>query len=1011
MRDDQKTKAELLRELDALRRQVTELKQIEHKKTGKELGDSEQVIKTILNNAADGIALTDVDNKKFYLANKVFCKLLGYNLQEIKNLEVSSIHPEKDLPYVLAQFELQAKQELTVAKNIPIRKKDGSVIYTDVNSFPINLAGKTYLMGIFRDITEHREVEENIERLARFPLENPYPVLRISRDGTILYHNKGAEPLLEIWKYREGKPLPGRWHECVLNALDSGVISCETCNEIKHNDQIFSLTFTPVVDSHYVNVYGFDITERKKAENKLRESETQVRSLIQTAPNIILHLSPDHRILEFNPEAEQFFGRKRDDVLGQNYLELFVPEQYRDEIAANIEKVLAGEPTRNHENLLIAHDGSEHLFMWNVNRLLNSQNQPSGIIAIGQDITERKRWEETLRESEEKYRLAMETTNDALWDWNIVTNEVYRNIRHTTMLGYEPHELSASQDEWEKLIHPDDKQLVLEVVDEHLAGKRDSIEVEYRLRTKSGDYIWVLGRGKVVTCSDDGSPVRMIGTNIDITARKRAEEALVESEERYRTYINHAPDGVFVVDANGKYIEVNEAACRMAGYSSEELLNMSISELLAPTTIEVGLNGFKQLKCKGKFSNVSLLRHRDGTEFYVALDAVKLSDNRFMAYCKDITKRKKAEEEIEKFKKMADLAPHGCVISDLDGNLTYINDSFARMHGYTSAELIGKNFEIFHTDAQMKRLSELKKQLIETGQEIHGEEIWHVHRDGTEFPTLMSDWVMRDDHGNPSLMCATAIDITELKLMEQHERKHREEIAHFARLSTIGEMSSALAHELNQPLCAIVTHAEGAVRMMKSGDWDSNELLEAMEEAGTQAERAGKIIHRIANLVRKKEPHRSSVNIGEIIGETINLIEYEAQLKGITIQWVEPSEKPQMLKVDRIQIQQVLVNLLHNSFEAMKNVDQSKRQIIIEVSTDENDMVQVVVSDAGCGLSAESTDRIFEPFFTTTSQGLGIGLSISRSIIKAHGGRIWAESNPAGGATFRFTLPLKRGTL
>ncbi len=248
--------------------------------------------------------------------------------------------------------------------------------------------------------------------------------------------------------------------------------------------------------------------------------------------------------------------------------------------------------------------------------------------------------------------------------------------------------------------------------------------------------------------------------------------------------------------------------------------------------------------------------------------------------------------------------------------------------------------------------------------------------------------------------------ITEFKLMEQHERKHREEIAHFARLSTIGEMSSALAHELNQPLCAIATHAEGALRMMKSGDWDSNELLEAMEEAGTQAERAGKIIRRIANLVRKKEPHRSGVSIGEIIGETINLIEYEARLKGITIKWVEPSENPPMLEIDRIQIQQVLVNLLHNSFEAMKNVDQSKRQISIEVSTDENDMVQVVVSDTGCGLSTESADKIFEPFFTTNSQGLGIGLSISRSIIEAHGGRIWTESNPAGGATFRFTLPM-----
>ena len=381
----------------------------------------------------------------------------------------------------------------------------------------------------------------------------------------------------------------------------------------------------------------------------------------------------------------------------------------------------------------------------------------------------------------------------------------------------------------------------------------------------------------------------------------------------------------------------------------------------------------------------------------------------------DMTARKRVEEELKNFRRMADLAPHGYAMADFDGNLTYVNDSFARMHGYASAELIGKNFEIFHTDAQMRRLSKYKEQLIETGRGMHEEEIWHVRRDGTEFPTLMSDWIMRDDSGNPSLLCATAIDITELKgmikLIERNEREHREEIAHYARLSTIGAMSSALAHELNQPLCAIATHAEGALRMILSGDYDSDELLQAIEETGAQAVRAGKIIHRIANMVRKKEPHHSSVYLGEIISETINLIEYEARLNGTTIKWVEPSEESQMLNVDRIQIQQVLVNLFHNSFEAMKDIDQSKRQISIEVSTDENDTVQVAVSDTGCGLSAENTDRIFEPFLTTKSQGLGMGLSIIRSIIEAHGGRIWAQSNAAGGATLRFTLPMKRGTL
>jgi signal transduction histidine kinase len=220
-------------------------------------------------------------------------------------------------------------------------------------------------------------------------------------------------------------------------------------------------------------------------------------------------------------------------------------------------------------------------------------------------------------------------------------------------------------------------------------------------------------------------------------------------------------------------------------------------------------------------------------------------------------------------------------------------------------------------------------------------------------------------------------------------------------------MSSALAHELNQPLCAIASDAKAALRMMKSGDWDSNELLEAMQEAGAQAERAGEIIHRITKLVRKKEPHRSSVNIENIIDEAIAFIEHEALLRKITIQMVEPSERLPMLKADTIQIEQVLLNLLRNSFEAMDNIKGSRHQVTIEASRDESGAVQVAVSDTGQGLPAENIDRVFEHFFTTKSQGLGMGLSISRSIIEAHGGRIWAEHNPAGGATFRFTLPIE----
>ncbi|HUU19438.1 MAG TPA: PAS domain S-box protein [Sedimentisphaerales bacterium] len=622
------------------------------------------------------------------------------------------------------------------------------------------------------------------------------------------------------------------------------------------------------------------------------------------------------------------------------------------------------------------------------------------------------RAQEELRKGEEIYRALFVTNPDGIIVRDMEGKLLDANKAFADMLGYTIEELRGKT--YKQITPRKWHKIEADIIKNQILAKGFSEAYEKEYIRKDGSIFPVAVRVNTTKDRQD-KPVIAWSFVRDITELKEAEEQLIKTQERVEYILATSPATTYTseIGSNWAATFISENVRNQFAYEPNQFVedpNFWV-EHIHPDDRQRIIAGLSRIFEDNFNIHEYRFLHKDGSYRWVHDESRLIRDEQgkpleCIGYWTDITERKKAEEEIKKFKKMTDLAPHGCAIADLDGNLTYINDNFARMHGYASAELIGKNLEIFHTDAQMKRVSELNKRLIEKGQGIHGEEVWHVHRDGTEFPTLMSDWVMRDDNGNPSLMCATAIDITELKLMEQHEREHREEIAHFARLSTIGEMSSALAHELNQPLCAIVTYAEGALRMMKSGDWDSNELLEAIQEAGIQAERAGKIIRRIANLVRKKEPHRSGVSIGEIIGETIKLLEYEARLKGITIQWIKPSEKSPMLKVDRIQIQQVLVNLLHNSFEAMKNLDQSKRQIIIEVSTDENDMVQVVVSDTGCGLSAESTDRIFKPFFTTNSQGLGMGLSISRSIIEAHGGRIWAESNPAGGATFRFTLPM-----
>jgi len=229
------------------------------------------------------------------------------------------------------------------------------------------------------------------------------------------------------------------------------------------------------------------------------------------------------------------------------------------------------------------------------------------------------------------------------------------------------------------------------------------------------------------------------------------------------------------------------------------------------------------------------------------------------------------------------------------------------------------------------------------------------------------------------------------------------------RLSTVGEMASGLAHEVNQPLCAIVSHAQGSLQMMRSGQWDCDELLGSMEDIAQQAERAGQIIHRMVRLVRKQKPHKTSIDLRDIIEETIEFIEGQAKVKGVTILRSKPSGKIPLILADRIQIEQVLLNLLQNSLEAMSDIHDRKRVITIGVSADRSGSVVVSVTDTGKGLPSEKTEEVFEPFFTTKPKGLGIGLSISKTLIEAHAGRLWAEPNPAGGAIFRFALPgLKR---
>jgi two-component system sensor histidine kinase TtrS len=251
-------------------------------------------------------------------------------------------------------------------------------------------------------------------------------------------------------------------------------------------------------------------------------------------------------------------------------------------------------------------------------------------------------------------------------------------------------------------------------------------------------------------------------------------------------------------------------------------------------------------------------------------------------------------------------------------------------------------------------------------------------------------------------------DITERKKAAEEARQHQIELAHVARLSTMGEMASGIAHELNQPLSAISNYTHGSIRMLKSGQEGIREqLIEVMERVASQAERAGEIIRQLRRFIRKEEPERKWVDINQLINELVGFLQPELRKAGVSLQLQLQQDLPQLWAHD-IQLEQVLLNLTRNAIEAMLDVPIARRRLLIR-STLMDGEVEVLVEDSGHGIDEKMRENIFEPFVTTKSQGMGLGLSISRGIIEGHGGRLLLDTTAGEGTRLRIILPLGKG--
>ena len=363
------------------------------------------------------------------------------------------------------------------------------------------------------------------------------------------------------------------------------------------------------------------------------------------------------------------------------------------------------------------------------------------------------------------------------------------------------------------------------------------------------------------------------------------------------------------------------------------------------------------------------------------------------------------------FDTLMDIAVDGIIVIGASGDVKAYNRACERLFGYSASEVIGRNVNMLmpspyreNHDTYIANFHATgKKKIIGIGREVFGR-----HKDGSTFPMYLS--VGEGHLKGASLFVGIIHDLTDRERAESRLRELQSELRHVSRLSDMGELASALAHELNQPLTAVTNYVKAAMRTLGQIDGQYGPVVQAKELMGKAAEqtlRAGHIVRRLRDFISKGETPRKIEDLNTVVEEALALALVGVADTGITVRKNLQSDLPPLL-IDKIQIQQVVLNLVRNSVEALRDV--SERALFVSTGFDKEGYVATVeVSDTGTGLAPEVVSQLFQPFVTTKKDGMGIGLSICRSIIESHGGRLWAEPRVGGGVSFHFRLPT-RGT-
>jgi PAS domain S-box-containing protein len=988
-------------------------KQTKRKRTKEHLKEHDEKFKFLFEKSIDAIFVADAKTRKVVDCNKNAEKLIGRSKAEILSMNADDVHPSDRVKETMEAFKRQAEGKIKYVET-EVLTKSRKRIPVEIGAAPFVLKGKSYLMGIFRDITGRKKGEEELKKSEEKWVsltENTTDIIMIVDSKSIIqYINKTIPPYTpegtigkKVYEY-----IPREQHNIMRESLrkvfktgksDSYEISL---NIPKIGTMWFSTKVVPIKYDGGVGsviMVSTDITEHKRAEEALRESEKKYKDLVEKMTDVIYALDSEGKITSANEAVKTMLGFEPGEIIGRNFTEI-IPKDELPHTMAAFKKILTGKKITT-ETILIDKDKKPHNIEFSSTPVIKD-GTITGTRGIIRDITERKRAEEALRESEERHRELTNSITDIFFAMDKDLRYIYWNKASEKLTGI-PEKDTIGKPIFEVFPDNEETRRAVKIYQEIIKTQQSKTFLnEYYLRGKK--YIFEIS----------GYPTRD-GLSVfvkDITEHKLMEEELKSSEERLKILFESAPDAIYLNDLKGNFIDGNKTAEEMIGYKREELIGKSFLKLnlLPPTQIpKVAAALAKTVLGRPVGPEEYILNRKDGGQVIVETRSfpVKIKGKTVvLGIARDITERKRTEQAIlevkNKLQTYFDTAGVIILVLNPDFKILLINQRGCTALRCTLNEIIGKDFITnFIPKENMAEVKFLFKQLIT--KKVKGVQYF-------EKPVLTNNnekriigWhntLLKDREGQIQAILSTGEDITELE-------RTKEAIKHLEELNKLkDDFLNIATHELKTPLTSII----GLSEMIKEQESYLNpkhkNYINIIYEEGLKLTH---IIKRILMVTRYESGRETidivSFNLPNFVSSlliNLNIIANKKKSKVVT-----NIEENIVIRSDKEKISQVIYNLVDN---AIKHGPEGQT-ITITIHKLKKDLVKIEVEDQGAGISPESQRKIFakfvqlEPSLTRSQEGTGLGLYICKLIVDNLGGEIGVKSTLGKGSTFYFTLP------